>query len=111
MAYQGILFVDDLAVTVNCRTAMKALSGYFNLCLSVKFDSLSCSFTSIAFLTKGNQYIIRQHKLVNNLIFTPIIIIHCKHNVGILSWQDIMFCCDCMVVRLTTTYAINAYHH
>jgi hypothetical protein len=90
MAYKGILFVDDLAVTVNCRTAMKVLSGYFNLCLSVKFDSLSCSFTSIAFLTKGNKCIIRQHKIVNNLIFTPIIIIHCyipdycKHNVGIL---------------------------
>jgi hypothetical protein len=39
MAYKGILFDDDHAVTVNCRTSMKALSGYFNLCLSVQFDT------------------------------------------------------------------------
>ena len=33
------------------RTAIKALFVYFNFYLSVKFDSLSCSFTTISFLT------------------------------------------------------------
>jgi len=38
-------------VTVKCRTTIKELFLYFNLCLSVKLDSLSCSFTTITFLT------------------------------------------------------------
>jgi hypothetical protein len=37
--------------TVKCRTAIKFLFLYFKLCLSVMLDSLSCSFTSISFLT------------------------------------------------------------
>ena len=41
----------DSAVTVRCRTAIKALLLYFNLQLSVKLDSFSCSFTTISFLT------------------------------------------------------------
>jgi hypothetical protein len=36
---------------VKCRTAIKVLFLYFNLCLSVKLDSFSCSFTSMFFLT------------------------------------------------------------
>jgi len=38
-------------VTVKCRTAIKVLLLYFNLHLSVEVDSLSCSFTTISFLT------------------------------------------------------------
>jgi hypothetical protein len=45
-----LLIVEDPTVTVNC-TAIKVLFLYFNLCLSVILDSLSCSFTSISFLT------------------------------------------------------------
>jgi hypothetical protein len=41
MAYTGILILDDLAVTVKCRTAMEALSRNFNLCVAVKLDSLT----------------------------------------------------------------------
>ena len=37
--------------TVICRTAIKALLLYFKLCLSVKLDSPSCSFTSISIRT------------------------------------------------------------
>jgi hypothetical protein len=36
---------------------------YFNLCLSVKLDSLSCSFTSISFLTKWSLVDIVQHDI------------------------------------------------
>jgi len=43
--------VEDPNVTVKCRIAIKVLSLFFNLCLSVTLDSLSCSFTSISFLT------------------------------------------------------------
>jgi len=43
-------------VTVKCKTAIKALFLYTNLCLSVKLDSLSCSFTSISFLTNQIKY-------------------------------------------------------
>jgi hypothetical protein len=43
-------------VTVECGTAIKILFLYFNLCLSVMLDSMSCSFTSISFLIK-TQYI------------------------------------------------------
>ena len=51
----AVLIVEDPTVTIKCRTAIKILFLYFNLCLSVKFDSLSCSFTSILFLT--NLYV------------------------------------------------------
>jgi hypothetical protein len=36
---------------LKCRTAIQALFHYLNLCLSVMLDSLSCSFTSMSFLT------------------------------------------------------------
>ena len=38
-------------MTVKCRTAIRALFLYLNLCLRVKLNSLSCSFTFISFLT------------------------------------------------------------
>ena len=40
--------VEDPAVTVKSRTAIKALSFYCNLYLSVMLDSVSCSFISIS---------------------------------------------------------------
>jgi hypothetical protein len=46
-----MLIIEDLTVTVKCRTAITPLFLYFNLCLNVILDSLSCSFTSISFLT------------------------------------------------------------
>jgi hypothetical protein len=52
-----ILIVIDPTVTVKCRTAIKALFLYFNLCLSVMLDSLSCSFTSIFFRTYTRTHI------------------------------------------------------
>jgi hypothetical protein len=45
-----ILIVEHTTVTLKCRTAIKALFLYFNLCPSVMLDSLSCSFTYISFL-------------------------------------------------------------
>jgi len=48
---QVILIVEDLTVTVKWRTAIKVLLLYFNLCLGVKLDTLSYSFTSISFFT------------------------------------------------------------
>ena len=39
------------------RTAIKALFLYMNWCLSVMWDSLSCSFTSISFLTTSCSFI------------------------------------------------------
>ena len=38
-------------MTVKCRTAIKTMFLYFNLCLSVMLDSFSCSFTSTSNLT------------------------------------------------------------
>ena len=38
-----VMFInEDPMVTVKCRTAIKALFLYFNVCQSVKLDSLSC---------------------------------------------------------------------
>ena len=37
-------------MTVECSPAIKAMFLYFNLCLSVMLDCISCSFTSILFL-------------------------------------------------------------
>jgi hypothetical protein len=42
--------VEHPTVTVKCRTAIKVLFLYMNLCQSVKLDSLSCPFTSTSFL-------------------------------------------------------------
>ena len=39
-------------VSVKCRTAIIMLFLYINICLCVDSGSLSCSFTSISFLTK-----------------------------------------------------------
>jgi hypothetical protein len=58
----GMLDTEDLTVTevclilktllwLKCRTAIKELFLYFNLCLSVMLDSLLCSFTFISILT------------------------------------------------------------
>ena len=44
-------FAKDPTVTVKCRTAIKVLFLYINLCLSVMFDNLSYLFTFIYFLT------------------------------------------------------------
>jgi hypothetical protein len=44
-----LIFEDT--VTVKYRTAIKMLFLYFNVHLSVMLDSLSCSFTSVSFLT------------------------------------------------------------
>ena len=42
-----ILIVEDPTVTVKCRTAIKVMFIYFNLCVSVMLNSLSYLFTSI----------------------------------------------------------------
>jgi hypothetical protein len=47
-----MLNIKDHAVNMKCWTAITSLIFYFNLCLSVKLDSLSCSFRSRFFLTK-----------------------------------------------------------
>jgi hypothetical protein len=45
---------------------------YFNLCLSVILDSLSCSFTSILFVTKywtcsANNMDVNEHERLSNI--------------------------------------------
>ena len=54
------------AVTVKCRTTIKALFVYLNVCLGVKLDSLSCWFTSISSILLIN---IRYHvvAIVSNI--------------------------------------------
>ena len=49
-----MLLVKTSTATVNCRIDMFL---YFNLCLSVMRDSLSCSFTSISFLTSNKLFL------------------------------------------------------
>jgi len=39
-----MLIVEDSIVTVKYRTAIKELFIYFNLCLSVMLDNLSCPY-------------------------------------------------------------------
>ena len=39
-----------LTVKCTCRTAIKSMFPYFNLCLSVQLNCLLCSFTSYPFL-------------------------------------------------------------
>ena len=46
-----MLIIEDPTVTVKCRTEIKALLLNINMCLSVQLHILSCSFTSISFLT------------------------------------------------------------
>ena len=50
--------VEDPIMTVKCRRTIKALFIYINLYLSVMWDSLSCSFTPISFLTKCVSWLI-----------------------------------------------------
>ena len=61
-----ILIVEDSTVTVKCRTAIKALFLYFNSCLSVMFDSLSCSFIPISFLSNGSYF--RKYRMLIDFI-------------------------------------------
>jgi len=52
-----MLLNEDPTVTVKCRkTALKVLILYFDMYLHVseKLNSLSCSFTSISFLSNKN---------------------------------------------------------
>jgi hypothetical protein len=42
-----MLIVEYPTVTMNCRTAIKALFLYFNLCLSVMFESLILIYSHI----------------------------------------------------------------
>jgi hypothetical protein len=56
-----IVITEDLTVTVKCRTSIKALFIYINLCLGVTLeDSLSYSYTSLAFLKK----VVRQTEIL-----------------------------------------------
>jgi len=48
-----MLIVVDPIATVKCRTAIKAIFLYFNLCMSVLLNNLSCPFTSLSFLANG----------------------------------------------------------
>ena len=50
---------------VKCRTAIKTMFLYINLCLSVKFASLSCSLTSISFLTNISAHTQNKLEYVN----------------------------------------------
>ena len=50
---QAVLIIEDPTVTVKCRTAIKVMFLYINSCLSIMIDRLSCSFTSISFLTNS----------------------------------------------------------
>jgi hypothetical protein len=51
--YYIMLIIED--TTFKYSTEIKALYFYFNLCLSVKLDSLSWSFTSISFHTNLSE--------------------------------------------------------
>jgi len=46
-----MIIVEDLTVTVKCRTAITPQLLNLNLRLSIMFNRLSCSFASIALLT------------------------------------------------------------
>jgi len=76
-------------VAVRCRTAIKALFLYFNLCLSVMFDSLSCSFTSISFLTNLLKHVCMCTWLLFNF---------CRH---VIPWHR-PFCVDLQEATFST---------
>ena len=46
-----MVVAEDPTMTVKYRIAIKVLFLSFNLCLQVMLDNLTCSFTSISFLT------------------------------------------------------------
>ena len=54
-----MFIVENPPVTMKCRTAIKAVSLCTNL--SVILDSLSCSFTSISFLSKPCVDSVNEH--------------------------------------------------
>jgi hypothetical protein len=73
-----MLTVEDPTVAVKCRTAIKVLFLSSNLCLSVKLDSLSCSFIKTLTFYKGHNFVLQlkipyQHKKLHlefNLDYT-----------------------------------------
>ena len=46
-----MVIAENPTMTVKYRIAIKVLFLSFNLCLQVLLDNLTCSFTSISFLT------------------------------------------------------------
>jgi hypothetical protein len=48
--------IGDPTVIVKYKTAIQSMFLYFNLCLSVKLDRLSCSFTSTSFLIASYSF-------------------------------------------------------
>jgi hypothetical protein len=52
-----MFIIEGATVTVNCRTSIKDMFLYLDLCISVMSNSLSCSFTSISFLNSCNIYL------------------------------------------------------
>ena len=81
-----MFIIEDITVTVKCRTSIKNVFLYLDLCISVMSNSLSCSFTSISLLNTCNIYLrIRSTRGRRG------------H--------------DRMVVGFTTTCAIGIYHH
>jgi hypothetical protein len=46
-----MVIAENPTMTVKYRIAIKVLFLSFNLCLQVMLDNLTCSFTSISFLT------------------------------------------------------------
>jgi hypothetical protein len=57
-----MLIIEYLTVTVGCGAAIQVLVIYFNLCLGVILNSLSCSFTFTSFLTKSTLMKLRTDK-------------------------------------------------
>ena len=51
-----LIIVVDSSVTEKCKTAIKALFLYLNLCLNVMLNGLSCSFTFISYLTTNCSF-------------------------------------------------------
>jgi len=57
LGYQLCLFSKYPTVAVKCRTVIKTLLLYFNLCLSVTLGIVSCWFTSIFFHANLSLYL------------------------------------------------------
>jgi hypothetical protein len=101
----------DPAVTVKYRTAIKVLLLYFNLHLSVKLDSLSCSFTTISFLTNGLSWTL--HILHIIFFITGIDIMHLKKKKD-MHWHELLLLFfhsprqHCfLTLKMTTSFEIN----
>ena len=52
-----MFIIEDTTVTVKCRTSMKDMFLYLDLCISEMPNSLSCSFTFISLLNTCNIYL------------------------------------------------------